>query len=235
MLIIEEAIAKAAREHKLRLRKGAPRGIVIHTTGSGPWTRWTKHPETFASPFDAARYTYERISDFSGHYLVDGDDGRVCKLVDPSMVAWHVGSRGSWRYKLPGWAKDKGFGWFTTRFPGCNSPRDLLGGALWREGSANELTIGIEVAPPKEGPRAAWSPQAWRSLRLMVKKLGLDYGIPLDRFHVITHSDAHPLSRTTKAGAPWDPSPRQWLVAEASRNLGLLTPYGGKAVPESRK
>lgn len=221
-LMVETGTARSVREGRLRPRRHEPRGICVHTTGAGPWTRWQKRPDRFESPYEAARYVYERISKYSGHYLIDGDSGSVCKLVDPMTVAWHVGSKGRWRYSLPGWASEKGLGWWFTRFRGCKSPRDLLDGALWREGSANQLLIGIEVAPPREGPRAEWSPEAWRSLRLMVEHLGKRFGIPADRYHVLTHSDAHPLARTTKSGAPWDPSPRQWTIGKACQELRLL-------------
>lgn len=220
--IIENGTARAVREGKLRPRTIEPRGIVVHTTGAGPWTRWQKRPDRFESPYEAAKYVYERISKYSGHYLIDGDSGRICELVDPMTVAWHVGSKGSWRYKLPGWDKGKGFGWWTTRFRGCSSPRDLLDGALWRVGSANALCIGIEVSPPREAPRAPWSPKAWQSLRLLSEYLGQRYGIPLDRYHVFTHSDAHPLARTRKDGAPWDPAPVQWTIGLAAQELNLL-------------
>jgi hypothetical protein len=222
-LIIDSGEALATRLKVLRPRKVQPRGIVIHTTGAGPWNRWQEHPDTFGNPYAAARYVYERISKEAPHYLVDGEWGIVCKLVDPMTVAWHVGSAGAWKYKLPGWAKPypSGLSWFRERFPGCRSPRDLLGGSLWRDGSANELTIGIEVAPPRAGAREAWTPAAWSALRMMVRHLGDKYGIPLDPYHVITHSDAHPLARVTKAGLPWDPGPSQWKFGEAVERLAL--------------
>jgi len=221
-LVIEQGKALAVRQGLLRARKHDPRGIVIHTTGAGPWVRWNKNPNKFGSPYDAAVYIYERISKYSGHYVVCGDTGFVTKLVDTEVVAWHVGSKGSWVYKLPGWAKGKGFGWYDARFGPGASPRDLLDGALWRQGSANELTIGIEVAPSKDGARAPWSPSAWRALRSLTSHLGKKHGIPLDRYHIITHSDAHPRARTRKSGAPWDPSPAQWMIGNASNELNLL-------------
>jgi hypothetical protein len=220
-IIIEKGVARSVREGKLRPRTIEPRGIVVHTTGAGPWTRWNKAPGKFKDPYEAAIYVYERISKYSGHYVICGDTGRITKLVDPMTVAWHVGSKGSWRYKLSSWAHKKGYGWWTTRFKGCKSPRDLLDGALWRFGSANALCIGIEVAPPREGPRAPWSDATWKSLRLLCSHLGKRYGIPVDRYHVFTHSDAHPLARTRKSGAPWDPAPSQWTIGRASIELAF--------------
>jgi hypothetical protein len=220
-LIIQKSTSRALREGRLSNRKGPPRGIVIHTTGSGPFTRFNKNPDKFESPFAAAQYIYERISKYSGHYLISGDDGSTVNLVDPMTVAWHVGKAGSWRYKYPSWSKGKCLGWWTTRFPGCTSPRDLLDGHLWREGSANDLCIGIEVSPPSSGPRDAWRPQTWDSLRCLSENLCNRFGIAKDRYHILTHSDVHPLARITKAGSPWDPSPGQWLISKASEELNL--------------
>ena len=73
-LIIENGTARAVREGILRPRRIEPRGICIHTTGAGPWVRWNKNPDRFENPYEAARYIYERISKYSGHYLISGDD-----------------------------------------------------------------------------------------------------------------------------------------------------------------
>lgn len=233
-LCIERGMALAVRQGRLQRRTGGIRGIVLHTTGAGPWLRWKRDPELHASPYDAARYIYERISPYSGHYLVDGDTGGVTRLVDVEYRAWHVGSARAWRYKLPGWSVGKGFGWWNTRFPGCSTPRDLLGGALWREGSANDLCIGIEVSPPKMGPRDPWSPACWRSLRNLIRHLGNEHAIPLDRYHVITHSDAHPLARSTKRGSPWDPAPKQWLIGAAIRALEISPTKSSESLDNRR-
>ena len=222
-LIVEGGTALAVRQGRLRPRTAPPRGIIIHTTGAGPWSRYNANKTRFEAPYDAAKYIYERISPYSGHYLVSGDNGSAARLVDTNVRAWHVGAKGRWRYKFrgTGWSKDKGFGWWFTRFPGCNGPRDLLDGLLWSPRSANDLTIGIEVAPPSSGPRDEWSDATWRTLRLLVGNLARRYGIPLDRYHVFTHSDAHPLARTTKSGSPWDPGPRQWTIGRAVQELKL--------------
>jgi hypothetical protein len=222
-MIIEERKALAVRSGLLRPRSVEPRGLVIHTTGSGPWRRYDTKPERFGSPYEAAGYIYERISKYSGHYLVSGDSGAVSRLVHPDLVAWHVGSKGSWRYRLPGWDKNPGLGWWRSRHPGLKSPRGLLDGTLWSPKSANVLTIGIEVSPPREHPRAPWSTETWKALNRLCKHLGNRYGIPIDSQHVLTHSDVHPLARITKAGAPWDPAPRQWTIDNARIQLDLTS------------
>jgi len=182
-------------------------GVVIHTTGAGPFVRWKKQ-QRFDSPYDAALYMYARSGRFAAHYLVDGETGSISQGTPEGFVSWHVGSKGSWMYRAPGW--DRKCQWWRSRWPDIESPRYLLDGALWRTGSANELTVGIEVAPPKSGPRNAWTGECWESLGWLVRKICGDYGIPVESQNVITHSDAHPRSRTTKSDNPWDPGPIQW-------------------------
>lgn len=210
----------AYRQKRLPPRKKPVRGVIVHTTGAGPWVRWFKNRTRFRSPYDAARHIYHSISPYCGHYLVCGETGNITQLVPTNVVAWHVGSKRSWRYRLPGWAKNKGFGWWFTRFA-RKGPRGLMDGSLWGEGSANAISVGIEVAPPKAGPRAEWSDECWQSISLLVDRLTSVYQFPRDRFHVVTHSDAHPLARSRKDGSPWDPSPRQWRIGLAIEKLGL--------------
>lgn len=217
---IERGSARAERLGKLRKRK-RPRGVILHTTGSGPWTRWNENPDRYGSPFEAAREIYEERTDLGPHFLVCAQTGRAVQLCELDRAAQHVGSKGAWKYRLKGWRGDRDFSWWAIRFPGCNSPRDLLGGHLWRKGSANELGIGIELAPPLKGPRAPWTLDAWHTLYGLVRSVCLAHDIPIDRYHVITHSDAHPLKRSTARGRPWDPGRAQWNIAEASHYLGL--------------
>jgi hypothetical protein len=152
MTIVEQHQALAVSQGRLRERKGDYKGVVVHTTGAGPYKRHTADPERFPMPYDAALHIYRHISPYCGHFLVCGESGQICQLVPLDMVAWHVGSKGAWRYKLPAWDKGKGLGWWHTRHPGKKSPRGLLGGSLWRKGSCNALTVGVEVAPPLAEP-----------------------------------------------------------------------------------
>ena len=218
MLIVQER-SLATAQRKIGLRKGGCLGVVVHTTGAGPWTRAKAHG---TSPYKEAIRTYSKRSVYSPHFVICGERGLITQMDSVAKQCWHVGPKGSWRYSLPGWAAGKGFDWWRLRFPDLKSPRGLLNGSLWRDGSANALTIGIEIAPPLEGPRAAWKPACWESLDRMVHWLGQVHSFPVDRYHVFTHSDAHPLARSTKKGSPWDPGPFQWSVKAASDALGFL-------------
>lgn len=42
--------------------------------------------------------------------------------------------------------------------------------------------------------------------------------------YVVTHSDAHPTSRTTDQGDPWDPGMRQWAGWPASWTVAKEVP-----------
>jgi N-acetyl-anhydromuramyl-L-alanine amidase AmpD len=213
---VDQGESYASRNGKLRARTSDPRGIIIHTTGIGPWTR--RDP----LPYDAARRLYEQSMKYSPHYLVCGETGRSVQLNGLHLRALHVGSRGSWRYRLDGWAGRKGLDWWFRRFPGLSSPRGLFGGALWTRGTANAISVGIEVSPPLDSPRAAWKGPCWDALRGLVSHLTSLLDIPRDRYHVLTHSDAHPLRRITRNGAPWDPSPTQWRIDEAADQLRFI-------------
>lgn len=220
------------RTNKLRECHYAPAAIVIHTTGSGPIERAT------ADKFDAWRVRcgvergdalhaagilYSRVMDASGHYVV-GQCGTIVQFVPESHAAWHVGGAGS----RPYWndpehcLDDERFRWWRDRWPGCKTPRDLAGGKLWREpytppgivhrarsgfaiGSCNENAIGIEVVGP--GP---WSAEAWHALAALCFDIAQRRGLELRRETVLSHSDAHPLARTTQRGRPWDPSDLTW-------------------------
>ena len=217
MVAVEQRFALAEKQGRLRRRKKVALGLVIHTTGYGPTRRHLANPEKFPSPFEAALHIYENISPYCGHFLICGETGRIAQMMPLTHVAWHVGSSGAWQYRLSGWSRNKGFGWWHTRFPDCDSPRDLLGGALWRRGSANELTYGVEISPPLADARAPWTDACWDSIDRLVAFLE----VPRDRHYVFTHSDAHPLKRTTKKGSPWDPAPKQWMITDSGIRLRL--------------
>lgn len=204
-------LTEAARGYAEQLYKyrDTPSGIIIHTTGSGPWRRWYNAQQRYSSPHDAARFVYRRISKNSPHFVVCGETGNVAQLVPLEFAAWHTAGAGmGWRYSrrafqnLPEWWRE--------RWPELRGPGDLLDGRLWRQGTANRLTIGIEVSPPFDHPRGSWTRKAWRSLTWLVQYLAGDVGFPVDPFHVFSHSDANPRTRTTANGRPWDPGYNQW-------------------------
>jgi N-acetyl-anhydromuramyl-L-alanine amidase AmpD len=188
------------------------RGIVVHTTGAGPVSRFQKEDQrarhSWHSTMDAAVWIYQTIMEFSGHYILDGETGEIVQCVPEAVVAEHVGHANYRAYKAGHWVTHD-TGWWHTRWPGKASPLDLAGGKLWTGGTCNGNTIGIEVVPRAIAVRGPWSPAAWTALVALVRDIGARHGIPVDREHVVTHSDASPLSRSVN-DAPWDPGPHQW-------------------------
>jgi hypothetical protein len=239
------------RRGKLVERYLAPCAVVVHTTGSGPIRRATERKfagwrlrwgVTEGDALQATVALYTRTMDASGHYVV-GQDGTIVQVVPESHCAWHVGGSGSRPYftNEAAWHRGGKHAWWVARWPGYMTPRELGGGRLWdpqREdisllnrlkagmpiGSCNANTIGIEVVPPLANPTAPWSAEAWYSLTRLVLDVCARNGIPVERDRIISHSDAHPLSRTTPSGRPWDPGVSQWSWERFERSVAGL-PY----------
>ncbi len=229
----------------------APCAVVVHTTGSGPATRATspkfavwrsKHRIAYGDALGAALAVYGHIMPASPHYVI-GQDGTTVQLVPESHAAHHVGAHNSRAYftRPADWDRGTKFAWWRARWPGMESPRNLGGGRLWepptvppgllrlaREGfpigSCNINTIGIEVVAPVAAPTAPWSAEAWHSLARLVLDVCARYELPVRRDRVISHSDAHPLARTTPAGKPWDPGLAQWSWERLERAFGDFRP-----------
>jgi len=209
-------------------RGTAPAGIVIHTTGAGPTRRFEDERERrrhgYRSPFDAALRIYAELMNAGPHYLV-GQQGQVAQLAPESLCAWHVGGRKAQRYHRERWQTPH-TRWWERRWD-LRSPRDLAGGRLWApyvappslrvrwaawmaRGSCNANTLGIEVVPSDEFASGPWSAACWDALTGLIFDLASRHAIPLEREHVLTHSDAHPLARSAH-NAPWDTSAEQFV------------------------
>jgi hypothetical protein len=225
------------RRGKLTERYVAPSAVVIHTTGAGPGRRALDDKfAVWRSRLDIPRgdalrcavVLYTHVMDAAGHYVV-GQDGTIVQVVPESFCAWHVGGSGSRPYfnNPTGWHRGSKHAWWVARWAGYESPRNLGGGHLWDPpkaslglvnrvraglpiGSANANSIGIEVVPDARNPTAPWSAEAWDAVARLVLDVCARNEIPVKRDRVFSHSDAHPLSRTTPSGHPWDPSPAQY-------------------------
>jgi hypothetical protein len=220
------------RRGRLREVHYAPAAIVVHTTGAGPIQRANEDRfEAWRIKYDipkgdalrCAVVLYTHIMEASGHYVV-GQDGTIVQVVPESHAAWHVGGAGSRPYfadRVTALSGER-FRWWRERWPGLTSPRQLGGGRLWEPpyeapgivhrirsgfpiGTCNENTLAVEVVGP--GP---WSAEAWHALAALCVDIERRRGLALRRDTLISHSDAHPLSRTTPAGKPWDPMGSTW-------------------------
>ena len=223
------------RRSRLLPRAGAPVAIVVHTTGGGITARYRREGARRgdATPHRTALRVYGSIMEAAAHYVV-GQGGEIGQVVPEGLCAWHVGGAKSAPYHRLGtsWmprSTRARFAWWQERWEGLDGPRDLAGGQLWApyvvgpslaqrvrhplswgKGSVNAWSVGIEVVPPEDDPRGEWSPECWAALAALIRDIALRQGVPLRREPVITHSDAHPLSRTTPRGEPWDTVEAQW-------------------------
>ena len=222
------------RRGKYEERTADAVAIVVHTTGHGPVRRHTERPDRWPTPFDAALWIYSQAMDAGPHYVV-GQGGECAQTCPESHVAWHVGGAGSRPYKQaeksgrPGAWADNEHQWWKKRHAPLQNPRELAGGKLWRSGSCNRNTYGIEVVPPTEGAQREWSPECWVKVAVLVQDIALRRSVPLDRTTVITHSDAHPLARTAR-GKPWDTPESQWTWRRFCE-VASLDPRTGQPVP----
>jgi hypothetical protein len=239
------------RTGKLAERHVAPCAVVIHTTGAGPCRRSTeerfagwraKYDVPYGDALQCAVLLYTRIMTASGHYVV-GQDGKIVQVVPESHCAWHVGGKGSRVYfNDPEHCLDaKRYVWWRARWLGLMNPRDLGGGHLWDPphneigvldrlragmpiGSVNANSVGIEVVPDAKNPTAPWSAEAWDAVARLVLDVCARNAIPVKKDRVISHSDAHPISRTTPEGRPWDPSASLWSWDRFERAIAGMRP-----------
>lgn len=212
--------------------------IVVHTTGAGlirrynRESRWSEskqrrvysrtfgHLGTPIRPTDTALRVYSQLMDAGPHFVV-GQDGRLVQTCPLDLSAWHVGRAKSWAYTAKNTiSSSPKYNWWRERWPTLQSPRELAGRKLWTGGQCNPNVVGIEVVPPVDDPRGIgpWSARCWLALTKLFRELHSKLDIPLDRYHVVGHADAHPHSRTAK-GLPWDPTPSQFNPRQLERWL----------------
>lgn len=208
-----------ARGKLQRFKRSSYSAIVVHTTGLGVHKKATRWGVT---PFEATQRVFARQIDTSGHYIIGQGPDELAQVVPEEIPAWHVGGKGSRKYNRARWWEQKSVAWWRQRWPQFYTPRDLGGGALWGTPggrmSCNANTIGIEVIPPVgNGP---WSDDCWRTLGRLCLDISGRRGLALSLETVVTHSDAHPFSRSAK-GKPWDPAPVQWSFERFAEVAGL--------------
>lgn len=204
--------------------------IVIHHTGVGVLGRFQREKDRrgWKQPIESAIHIYTRIMCSSGHYVVDYD-GSIIQCVPDDYCAWQAGYGGERRRKrLIDWYRKLRFNrrvpngtprWFSWRrgryrwwadkwhVPyGLDSPVDWFPTL-----DVNRETIGIELlSVPGRDPFPGSQIHGGKGgigLTGLVQVLANSYGIPIDRMHILTHSDAVPTARTTKSGQPYDPPP----------------------------
>jgi hypothetical protein len=220
-------------------------GIVYHTTGRGVLRRFKRDAKRrgWTLLIEAAAWIYATIMDASGHYIVD-QEGRIWQVVPERLCAWHVGGKLANRYwSHPGrwWRSATGkFDWWLRRWPGLSTPRELADGRAWApyekpvgllkriryprswaRGSVNAWFVALEIIPPEE-PGAPWSDACWAAVAALSLCISKRQRFQIKRDTALTHSDVHPLSRTTRAGVPWDTVPTQFSYERLEAEIAKL-------------
>lgn len=193
---------------------------VTHVTGRGPlrrlteerFARWRRRHLPESTPISlglCAAHIYASVMDAGPHYVV-GPEGDSYQTCPEHLAAWHVGRKGSSIYARTDWPDERTDWWLDRWEPfGYGSPLDLADGDLWgvkAPYSANEGSIGIELAWPYDASGTPPTDAQWRSWARLVRDIHQRREIPLEPTHVVGHSDAHPRSRTRRSD-PWDPPP----------------------------
>jgi len=191
------APGKSFSEGKLDRMPETPRCIILHHTGSGVLDRadeWGVHPDV------AALHIYGSVIDFSPHYVV-GETG-IYQVTPETHKAWHAGLGEHRQERLSYYASGatpRDYEWWANRWPGKVNPRDLLPG-----GVGGNRCIGIELVAVPEGQE--FSRATYENLKRLLRDLSRRLNIPLDRNHVLGHSDIDPKGRSYPLHS-WDPPP----------------------------
>lgn len=190
---------------------GPPVATIIHTTGRGPLRRAGR--SGFPSdPFEAGVKIYSKgyTRGFGPHFVVGQKRGDIAQTAAVEYSVPHTGGSFYRRYKTSWWDSSRKTRWWKERWPELSSPLEFASGTVWSGGSVNNNTVGIEVVPPAPSPREPWTEECWLNLVDLLQELRDRYQVPISEQTTLTHSDANPLSRSTRTGRPWDPSPQQW-------------------------
>lgn len=219
--------SRGFRRKKLqRYERASYSALIIHTTGMGVHRkakRWK------VDPFLAALRIYSQQMDASGHYVI-GQLGQLAQCVPEEIVAWHVGSKGAAAYHRASWWRAKKVAWWRERWPQYVAPGQLARGHLWATSpttckpSCNSNVIGFEVVPPPDN--GEWSAECWATIAELSRDVSERREIVLSLETVLSHSDAHPRSRSAR-GKPWDPGPKQWSYEKFAIAAGLPLVLGG--------
>lgn len=197
-------IIGALTARKLPPRSGPPRAIVVHTTGD--------------TDLDKILRWYRSAEGLQPHYVI-AVDGTIYRIAGEDLIAWHAKidaaearlyQRGytewsCWTWPLSASApvhvghEFSGYRTWRDSWPGLQSPLELVTGE-----HPNSVSVGIELQQPvKPGP-GIFAGAQYEALAALLVDVGDRNRIPLDRQHVLGHSDCSPMRRSTAAGG-WDP------------------------------
>jgi hypothetical protein len=204
LIIVENPTHRA-----LPARTQPVQAIIVHTTGSGAtWEQILKF------------YTAE--DGYQPHYAIQLD-GTIHRIADEKLIAWHCAieppEHSLYRQGYATWSR---FSWSHTTNAPLDNGAEFSGYRVWRDrwreiqvdspldlptgGSPNFVSVGIELEEPPDGQRTAdiFTDAQYASLISLVGDVVQRHSVPVDRQHLLGHSDCSPMRRSTAHGG-WDP------------------------------
>jgi hypothetical protein len=196
-----EAASLALRKSKLALRDVSKiTHVIIHTTGVNIYRRLDRDEMKPLGLAKGVAWTYQNIMEASAHFVVASDG--IGQTNPVKYRAQHVGSKDG-RFYRP--IKDKYMPLWWIKEARDNDSLRLSATRAWRTGSVNEVSVGIEILPPRARKNHFDVPTI-----VNLRKLLADL---LDRLpnveYVTTHARVCPTSRTAK-DKPWDLFEHLW-------------------------
>jgi len=193
-------IRKIVTDRPHQTRKLPVKAIVVHATGTTDLDKIVKYYKTSSSGIGP-------------HYVIDVD-GNVLQFAEEAEIAYHCGRQATHdeAYAL-GWVhwcrvvKGKGIspdpfeGYTSWRasWPTITSPLDLMTGT-----HPNGVSVGIECQSPKHRLPDVFTDAQYLTLWALIAEVAERHGIPVDREHILGHSDVDPIGRCDERGS-WDP------------------------------
>lgn len=180
------------------------RCVVVHTTGIGVIQRAEESDGRWADGFERAVWVYEHAMPASPHYVI-GPGGEVVQTNRLDSAAWHTGSknykllRQQWRTQswvekqvwYPEWRERSLYAYYRP---------DHIG--VWKGGSVNNVSIGIEVVPKDK--TGVFSEESVETLQDLFDRLQHMMVWP-NGMAVYSHSVLDPIGRSRQDGTLWDP------------------------------
>ena len=179
-----------AQSHHWLVRRGQAnplrdlRGIVIHTTGAKARDRGAEDLLN--------RQATGRMGMAGWHYLID-QEGNITECTPPHLQANHCATNHVPLYRKPNWRAQKptqnvkaspDYTWWLERHLGYESPLDRHPSLVYRPGSINQHTLGVELLSGQE----PLTEPAIHALTFICK-------VAHPGLIVTTHSDCQPLRR----------------------------------------
>lgn len=183
-----------SQQHSQRL--SPPTCIVLHTTGT--------------SQLEKALVYYQKNRDGICPNYVVGGDGTIYRTLSDDYVAYHCGHGATGELYQKGWAvwsrwagkpptelaaSYTGYAMWRERWPGKESPLDLVTGA-----HPNARSLGIEFQASRRTLPEVFTDAQYAAGAWLVAAKAKEHGIPLDREHVIGHYDVNPVARVDSLG-----------------------------------